>query len=263
MRHKEQCQDYGRRYREAHKKPPTATPTTKVCKHCRMTKHRDEFYPVRRVTGQRPTRGALGVEPICKACKALLRKPTIFMEREQRARLEAAGLKTCGVCQQNKPQDRFAVRKASADGLSFTCRACATERSARWNAAHPRAHADWYQKNKQHKQQYYAKWRADNAKHLQESFRKWAKANPDSIRARAAKRHAARLRATPAWADGTAIRAIYREAIRLTRETGITHEVDHVIPLRSKFVCGLHVETNLQILTRQANCLKSNRLHAA
>jgi hypothetical protein len=82
--------------------------------------------------------------------------------------------------------------------------------------------------------------------------------NRAALNARTAKRNAAKLRAIPAWADMKAIAAIYAESARLTKETGILHEVDHIYPLQSKWMCGLHVETNLQILPRRANRSKSN-----
>lgn len=63
----------------------------------------------------------------------------------------------------------------------------------------------------------------------------------------------------PPWADGRAIRAIYAEAERLTRETGEQHHVDHVIPLKGVYVSGLHVETNLSVLRAADNIRKSNR----
>jgi 5-methylcytosine-specific restriction endonuclease McrA len=56
------------------------------------------------------------------------------------------------------------------------------------------------------------------------------------------------------------IAAIYLQARALTKRTGVKHVVDHIIPLRSEVVCGLHVPWNLQILTHIENSSKSNRL---
>lgn len=67
-------------------------------------------------------------------------------------------------------------------------------------------------------------------------------------------------RATPAWADLAAMQAIYDEAARLTASTGIKHEVDHYYPLQGATVCGLHVETNLRVITGTANRVKRNKL---
>lgn len=60
-------------------------------------------------------------------------------------------------------------------------------------------------------------------------------------------------RALPKWADSAAIRTFYEAAYVLSLE------VDHIVPLRSPLVCGLHVEHNLQLLTRQENAAKGNR----
>ncbi|MFP5434219.1 MAG: HNH endonuclease signature motif containing protein [Alphaproteobacteria bacterium] len=62
------------------------------------------------------------------------------------------------------------------------------------------------------------------------------------------------------WANQEAIRAIYAEAALLTDTTGVRHEVDHIYPLQGKFVCGLHCEANLQILTKTENIRKHNRM---
>lgn len=64
-------------------------------------------------------------------------------------------------------------------------------------------------------------------------------------------------RATPKWADMGAITTMYQQAKRL----GL--EVDHVVPLQGKNVCGLHVENNLQHLTMEANRRKNNRFEEA
>jgi hypothetical protein len=73
-------------------------------------------------------------------------------------------------------------------------------------------------------------------------------------------RAAVRRYATPPWADKNQIDQLYIEARKLTLETGIQHEVDHIIPVKHPLVCGLHVETNLRILSGPVNNKKSNFL---
>jgi hypothetical protein len=63
---------------------------------------------------------------------------------------------------------------------------------------------------------------------------------------------------TPAWANKEAIKDIYNEAKKLTLETGIRYQVDHIIPVRHPLVCGLHVENNLRVLPADDNNQKSN-----
>jgi hypothetical protein len=92
--------------------------------------------------------------------------------------------------------------------------------------------------------------------------RKWEQANKGKRRAIVAKRRAAKLQATPKWLTKEQlldIQTIYIEADRLSRETGVPREVDHVVPLQGKNVCGLHVSWNLEILTKEENARKHNK----
>lgn len=70
---------------------------------------------------------------------------------------------------------------------------------------------------------------------------------------RGAEKRLQQKRAVPAWADRNAIMAIYREA----RALGV--HVDHVVPIKSPLVCGLHWEGNLQLLPAIDNIRKGNR----
>lgn len=66
--------------------------------------------------------------------------------------------------------------------------------------------------------------------------------------------------AMPCWADGGKILAVYEEAERLTVETGVSYEVDHIYPLHGKNSCGLHIHTNLRAIPKTDNRRKGNRL---
>lgn len=92
------------------------------------------------------------------------------------------------------------------------------------------------------------------------AIKDWKRRNPEKNAFYVMKRQAAKLRAIPSWADMDAIEAIYAEARRLTELTGIKHHVDHIVPLQSPWVCGLHCEANLQILPYYENQSKSNRV---
>ena len=81
----------------------------------------------------------------------------------------------------------------------------------------------------------------------------WAANEHSTSRARA------QGRATPAWADRSAMREIYRQAAQASELLGVKHHVDHIVPLKSDLVCGLHCEANLRVVTATDNLKKHNR----
>lgn len=76
------------------------------------------------------------------------------------------------------------------------------------------------------------------------------------------RRRAVRIRAFAPF-DREFFDLMEREAYRLCRErtrtTGVRFEVDHIVPLRSKVVCGLHNEHNLRVIPAIENNRKGNR----
>lgn len=59
--------------------------------------------------------------------------------------------------------------------------------------------------------------------------------------------------ATPPWVDFDKIAELVMERNRLNQETGVRHEIDHIIPLAGKNVCGLHVHWNMRVITSSEN----------
>lgn len=75
-----------------------------------------------------------------------------------------------------------------------------------------------------------------------------------------AERRALESRAKINWSNKKKIKAIYKECAKLNNEAGyIKYHVHHIVPLNSKYVCGLHHELNLAIITWEENLKLGNR----
>lgn len=105
-----------------------------------------------------------------------------------------------------------------------------------------------------------AAWRSKNVGRFASYLKQWRKSNRGKVNHLEAKRLAKRLQATPKWADLSVIEAIYKEAKRVSMETGIRQSVDHRYPLQGKLVCGLHVPENLRVIPYLENCKKRNSM---
>ena len=91
----------------------------------------------------------------------------------------------------------------------------------------------------------------------------WKERNTVWVRADTKARRRKHRLATPKWLTREQkgqIRELYKIAITMTKTTGEQYVVDHIVPLRSEFVGGLHVPWNLRVIPRQENLLKSNKL---
>jgi hypothetical protein len=117
----------------------------------------------------------------------------------------------------------------------------------------------WRLKNKETVFAQKKAWRDANKLHVKAKIKDWSDRNPGKWREYTAARKALQLQATPAWADKGAMLAFYEEADFLTKVTGDPYHVDHIVPLQSDLVCGLHNHFNLQVLTAEENQSKSNR----
>lgn len=185
---------------------------------------------------------------------------------------------TCNRCFVEKSADEFSNSSSKKNGKQSACKLCAKQLRKDWSAANAVRQKETfsknYQRNKAARDLANKKWVAENlgrrreisrsynvrnADKVRELGKKWRNANPDLLRHRYAHRRAAKVTATPKWADADKIREFYETADGLGMCTGDWYEVDHIVPLKSDIVCGLHCEANLQVLPRPENRSKSNR----
>jgi hypothetical protein len=117
----------------------------------------------------------------------------------------------------------------------------------------------WHQKNILKKQLYYIA----NREYILNKTKEYKKSKPYKHAAHQGKRRSIKLLATPKWLTKDHLELIemkYKLAAYMTEVTGIPHEVDHIIPLQGKKVCGLHVPWNLRVTTETENRMDSNKI---
>lgn len=93
--------------------------------------------------------------------------------------------------------------------------------------------------------------------------RKHKENNPEYYKSLTSVRKRRHRSATPKWITAEqklAMRRLYLQAMELTKLTGERYVVDHIVPLISDAVCGLHVPWNLRVITQEENLRKSNKL---
>jgi hypothetical protein len=194
-------------------------------------------------------------------------------------------VKTCSKCGVEKDGALFHKNKQAKDGLHPYCAACKTAmdrarfhqledltahraRVARWREENPERAKELeraaHQKHKDKRNEYSKLYREQNLEKTRALCRKWAKDNPLKMLETNAKRRAQKAKAIPAWAndefDAFVMQEAYDVAKSRSTATGIPWHVDHVVPLRSEFVCGLHCSANIQVITAMENHVKGNRV---
>jgi hypothetical protein len=129
-----------------------------------------------------------------------------------------------------RPRTKFNRDQKSKDGLCIQCKSC---------------EKDYRERKKEAIREY------------QEQYRKTHVAEHTAA---ASKYKASKLKAVPAWFEKEAIEAMYKATTARSKSEGVKYHVDHIIPLQSKFVCGLHCLANFEIVLWNENLTKGNRV---
>lgn len=152
--------------------------------------------------------------------------------------------KTCTTCGASKPLDAFHKLKVGKHGVRTSCKVCV--------AAYNKANADTITAKQR-------QWRAANPDAVKKASARWKRENPHRCAEQTKHYQTRKLQATPQWADRERVAAKYEFAALCTKVLGEPFAVDHIVPLTSETVCGLHTHHNLQVLAADINQAKSNR----
>ena len=167
-----------------------------------------------------------------------------------RAEAKACGLVryfTGKACKHGHVAERFAS--------TGQCSACVAENKQKHPPTSERAREGAARRNK--------RWGGKVKARKAAAGREWRQKNTERVRAYVLNRRALRAAATPPW-FGELDELVALEATELAERreqaTGAAWHVDHMVPLRAKTACGLHVGVNLQVIPAAMNIAKGNKL---
>lgn len=193
----------------------------KVCAKCKLEKQTSDF--------RKEPRTKIGIQSRCKACEAEYYKSPDARERNRKRSAEKL-----------KTHERQEYMRKYFDQPHVKAKKRERENNI-------------YAENKEKIKARNNAWRAANAEKKKGINARWNSNNKASKTANLANYRAIKLKATPGWADLSKIKAFYVEAASKKMH------VDHIVPLRGKLVCGLHVHNNLQLLSPSENHSKGNK----
>lgn len=188
----------------------------------------------------------------------------------------------CSKCLAIKSLLDFHKDKKGKEGVSNRCKACSIAHVKAYSLLNvdiiKERRAERYANNKEEarvkRKQSYIKnkekiilqtslWAKNNLERVKIIKNNWKKRNIGVVNSATAKRRALKFLAQPNWLtkqEKQFIGHYYTVAKNMEKLYDEKYNVDHIVPLGGKIVCGLHVPWNLRVITSGLNKNKSNRL---
>lgn len=217
--------------------------TEKRCSKCKIIKSTGDFYKS----------SLYGFQSQCKQCKKYKPKTARNFNRSKAKEL---GNKTfisgvsCNLC--------GGFERYTCSSSCFVCNKIKAKES--YDLKPEKSKARWLKYSKTEKgieacKKSSKKYRLNpkNKEAIAEAKRNCRRKNPDLYNAISKSYVRKKAKAMPLWADNKEILEYYQSASK----QGL--EVDHIVPIKSGLVCGLHCIDNFQLLTRSENASKGNR----
>jgi len=200
-------------------------------------------------------------------------------------------IKKCSKCKQIKQKTEFSPCNWIKPGR--WCKKCNALKLQTWRLKNPKKQKDYrnkyyyedinlsrqynrekykkYSKNSDyvekcnHAAQKYRDSKFNNTEYKEKQYKyhaKWRHENRGKCRFLAILRQKRIKNATPKWLTKEhllEILALYEQASRMSETSIEPFHVDHIVPIKGKNICGLHVPWNLQIITKTQNLKKKNK----
>jgi hypothetical protein len=183
--------------------------------------------------------------------------------------------KLCHRCEETKTVAEFHRDRSKADGFHTLCKSCKEVAQKKWRLANDRStyqkqyRADnrevllegkkqWYNDNKERQLANMSAWVKNNRAAFRVIQSRYRRNNLGKFANRENKRRAGKLSAMPKWLNQAELVEIEYLYMYNQIMPG-TWEVDHIVPLQGKTICGLHTPENLQVISAKENRMKSNK----